>query len=59
MGWKRTHVGYWLLSRNERDHCEDQDPVRLIILRWILERWDEVVWTGLVWLKIGTGGELL
>jgi hypothetical protein len=22
---------------------------------WILERWDEVMWTGLVWLKIGTG----
>jgi hypothetical protein len=24
-----------------------------------LERWDWVVWTGLVWLRIGTGGELL
>jgi hypothetical protein len=24
-----------------------------------LERWDEVMWTGLVWLRIGTGGELL
>jgi hypothetical protein len=30
-----------------------------IILRWILEREDGVVWTGLVWLRIGTGGELL
>jgi hypothetical protein len=30
-----------------------------IILGWILERWDEVMWTGLVWLRIGTGGELL
>jgi hypothetical protein len=29
------------------------------ILRWILERWDGVMWTGLVWLRIGTGGELL
>jgi hypothetical protein len=29
--------------------------------RWvdILERWDGVMWTGLVWLRIGTGGELL
>jgi hypothetical protein len=30
--------------------------------RWvdnILERWDGVIWTGLVWLRIGTGGELL
>jgi hypothetical protein len=22
-----------------------------------LERWDGVVWTGLVWLRIGTGGD--
>jgi hypothetical protein len=26
---------------------------------WILERWNGVMWTGLVWLRIGTGGELL
>jgi hypothetical protein len=30
-----------------------------IILGWILERSDGVMWTGLVWLRIGTGGELL
>jgi hypothetical protein len=30
-----------------------------IILRGILERWDGVMWTGLVRLRIGTGGELL
>jgi hypothetical protein len=28
-------------------------------IRAILERWDGVMWTGLVWLRIGTGGELL
>jgi hypothetical protein len=22
-------------------------------------RWDGVMWTGLIWLRIGTGGELL
>jgi hypothetical protein len=30
-----------------------------IILGWILERWDGVMWTGLFWLRIGMGGELL
>jgi hypothetical protein len=29
------------------------------ILGWILERWDGVMWTGLVWLRIGRGGEIL
>jgi hypothetical protein len=28
-----------------------------VILGWILERWDGVMWTGLVWLRIGTGRE--
>jgi hypothetical protein len=31
--------------------------------RWVdnirMERWNEMMWTGLVWLRIGTGGELL
>jgi hypothetical protein len=31
----------------------------IILLGWILERWDGVIWTGLIWLRIGTGGELL
>jgi hypothetical protein len=31
----------------------------VVILGLILERWDWVMWAGLVWLRIGTGGELL
>jgi hypothetical protein len=41
---------------------QDQDVGGWIILGWILERWDGVdgvMWTRLVWLRIGTGGELL
>jgi hypothetical protein len=29
------------------------------VLGWIIERLDGVMWTGLVWLRIGTGGDLL
>jgi hypothetical protein len=29
-----------------------------LILSWILERQDEVAWTGLIWLRIGTSGEI-
>jgi hypothetical protein len=28
-------------------------------IRWILERWDGELWTGLVWLRTGTSGGLL
>jgi hypothetical protein len=29
------------------------------MLKWILEREDRVVWTGSIWLRIGTSGGLL
>jgi hypothetical protein len=38
---------------------EDQDVGGWVILRWNLERLVGVMWTGLVWLRIGTGGEIL
>jgi hypothetical protein len=34
----------------------NSDIVRRIILKWILKKWDEEAWTGLVWLRIGAGG---
>jgi hypothetical protein len=30
-----------------------------IILKWIFKKWDEGAWTGLIWLRKGTGGGLL
>jgi hypothetical protein len=27
-----------------------------IIIRWIFREWDLRVWTGSIWLRIGTGG---
>jgi hypothetical protein len=46
---------------HDADHSrwEDQDVAGWIILGWILRRLDGVMWTGLVLLRTGTGGELL
>jgi hypothetical protein len=30
-----------------------------IILKWIFRQWDEVAWTGIIGLTIGTSGGLL
>jgi hypothetical protein len=30
-----------------------------MLLRWIYRKWDWEAWTGLIWLRIGTGGGLL
>jgi hypothetical protein len=59
MGRRATRIDYWWESQRESDHWEDQNVGERIILGWILERWDEVMWTGLIWLRIRTGGELL
>ena len=35
------------------------DGNRPIILKWIFKKWDRKAWTGLIWLRLGTGGERL
>jgi len=43
----------------KRDHLEDPGVDGRIILTWIFGKWDVGVWTGLIWLRIGTcGGHL-
>jgi len=43
-----------------RDHCRDPGADEMIILRWILKKWDVGVRTGSSCLRIGTdGGHLL
>jgi hypothetical protein len=37
----------------------DTGLVGRIILRRIFRKWDVGVWTGLIWLRTGTGGGLL
>jgi hypothetical protein len=43
----------------ERDHLEHPAVDGRITLKWILMKQDRMVWTGLIWLKIGTTGRLL
>jgi hypothetical protein len=56
MGEKRNAYRLLEESQREGERYEDQDVGGL---RWTLERWDGVMWTALIWFRIGTGGELL
>jgi hypothetical protein len=58
-GEKRN--AYRILEGNPegKSHWEDQDVGGWTILKWILERLDGIVWTGSIWLRIGTSGGLL
>jgi hypothetical protein len=58
MGAKRNAYRI-LMGKPERKR-----PVAISRCGWednikILEKWDVVVWTGLIWLRVGTSGRLL
>jgi hypothetical protein len=40
---------------SEGDYFEDPGVDGRIILNWIFKKWDGEAWTGLIWLRIGTG----
>jgi hypothetical protein len=51
-----VYMVFWWGDLRERDHLEDQDLDRKIILRWVFRKWDMGVRAGSIWLRIGTGG---
>jgi hypothetical protein len=57
---QRKSKKYWYLTRT--DYLDKRPKRRNVDMRfglWILESWVGVMWTGLAWLRIGTGEELL
>jgi hypothetical protein len=59
MGRAEVHAEFWWGTPRERDHLEDPDVDGRIILRWSFRKWGGEAWTGLIWLRIGTGGGIL
>jgi hypothetical protein len=48
-----VYTGFWWGNLMERDNLGDPDVNGRIILQWVFMRG---VWTGSIWLRIGTGG---
>jgi hypothetical protein len=57
--WKNRemHIKFWSENFKERD-LEAIDTERKI-LKWILQKQCEMVWTGFIWLRKGISGGLL
>jgi hypothetical protein len=52
------HTGFWWGDLREGDPLGDPGVDGTITLKRIFKKWDGT-WTGLSWLRIGTGGVLL
>jgi hypothetical protein len=48
---------FWWEELMRKDYLDDRRIVGRIILKRIFKKWDAEAWTGLIWLRIGTGGE--
>jgi len=59
--WERGEVltGFWWANLKERDNLEDLSIDGRIILKLFFRKVDCGAWTGLIWLRIGTGDGLL
>ena len=43
----------------ERDHLQDLGVDGTVLLQFVFKKWDGEAWTGLIWLRKGTGAESL
>jgi hypothetical protein len=55
-GEERCIQVFWGGDLRKRDHFEDPVVDGRVILICIFRKWDVDAWTGLIWLRIGTGG---
>ena len=53
-GTGEVYTGFWWGNLRERDYLGNPGVDGRIILRWIFSKWDVGIWTGLIWLRIGT-----
>jgi hypothetical protein len=53
------HAQFWSENLKERDHSENLGADGKVILEYILGKYGGNVWTGFIWLRIGTSGGLL
>jgi hypothetical protein len=56
MGRGKGCTGFWFGNLSERCHFEHPGVDGRVLLRWIFRQWEARVWTGSIWLRIGTGG---
>ena len=52
-----ARTGFCYGDLRERDHLEDLGISSWLKLKWVFKKWNGKARTGLLWLRIGTGGQ--
>jgi hypothetical protein len=52
-------MGFWLRHLKEGDLLEEMALCERIILKWGIVNMMGSIWTGFIWLRIGSSGRLL
>jgi hypothetical protein len=51
--------GSYRRNLSEKDHFQDTGLDGRVVTKWMFKKWDGSSWTGLIWLRKGTGRALL
>jgi hypothetical protein len=57
--WESGGMDKGFCGKARKNHCKDPYISRRIILKWMLEKTDGVLWTGFIRLGMRTSGRLL
>jgi len=55
---EEMRTGFWWGKARERDHLENTGVDERVVIKWILRKSVEKTWIGLIWLRLGTVGEI-
>jgi len=56
---REMHTKFWLEDMNGGNHLKNLGVDGKLILERILEKQDGRMWTGCIWIRIGTSGRTL
>ena len=59
IGRGKLHIRFWFENMRDIFHLDDLGVDGKMILNLIFKKWAGGTWTGLIWLRIETGGGIL